>query len=164
MSDKRRQLIQEVLEAMGSVRGSFQHGHGPMFKKHGYGMPHLKLMMKMANSEDGISVSELSDKMGVTPGAITQFIDKLVEKGMVERIEDPKDRRVVRVKLTGKAKTKFQKMRDFHFERMTASFKGLSDEELQQLAGLVKKIEAEPVDGTIQSRWQKWHEIKKDIK
>jgi DNA-binding MarR family transcriptional regulator len=135
-----------------------------MFKKHGYGMPHLKIMLKMANSEEGVSVGELSEKMGVTPGAITQFIDKLVDKGMVERFEDPKDRRVVRIKLTAKAKAKFQIMRDFHFERMSVSFKNLSDEELQQLAELVKKIEAQPVDENMQSRWQKWHELKKDLK
>ena len=163
MSDKRQQLIQDVLEAMGSVRGSFAHGHGPMFRKHGFGMPHFKLLMKMAASDEGVSVSELSQKLGITPGAVTQFIDKLVDKGMVERLEDPADRRVVRIKLTDKARTKFRKMREFHFERMKNMFKNLSDEELEKLAEIVKKIEVEPDDQN--SNWRKWREdLKKDIK
>ena len=162
MSDKRRELIQEVLESMASVRGAFAHGHGPMFKKHGYGMPHLKLMMKMADSDAGVSVSELSEKMGVTPGAITQFIDKLVDKGMVERFEDPKDRRVVRIKLTAKAKDKFQKVRSFYFEKTSYLFKNLTDEELEQLAATLKKVEINPGDDKWHGQWKRWHQTKKD--
>ncbi|MGH7156828.1 MAG: MarR family winged helix-turn-helix transcriptional regulator [Candidatus Saccharimonadales bacterium] len=163
MSDKRQQLIQEVMEAMASVRGAFAHTHGPMFKKHGYGMPHLKLMMKMADSDDGVSVSELSEKMGVTPGAITQFIDKLVDKDMVERFEDPKDRRIVRIRLTDKAKAKFQKVRSFYFERTSDMFSNLSDDELKQLAAILKKVEANAAGDEWHGHWKKWHQTKKDI-
>jgi DNA-binding MarR family transcriptional regulator len=163
MSDKRQQLIQELLQQMGHIKGSFQHGHGPMFKKHGFGMPHLMLMMKMANSDEGVTVGELSDKMNITPGAVTQFVDKLVEKGLVERFEEPKDRRVVRIKLTDKARRKFAAMREFHFERMSKLFKNLSDEELEQLGNLIKKIEVDPVEPGKGGRWQRWHEIKKDL-
>ena|SRR5579862_214088 len=164
MSDNRQKLIQDAVESMATVREAFAHTHGPMFKKHGYGMPHLKLMMKMADSDEGISVSELSEKMAVTPGAITQFIDKLVDKGMVERFEDPKDRRIVRIKLTGAAKAKFQKIRSFYLEKTSDMFNNLSDSELKQLAAILKKVETNAAGNDWHSHWSRWHQTKKDTK
>jgi DNA-binding MarR family transcriptional regulator len=114
------------------------------------------LMMKMASSDDGVSVTELSTALKITPGAVTQFIDKLVDKGLVERFEDPKDRRVVRIKLTEQSKSRFKKMKHFHFERLSKMFTNLSDEELKQLAGLIKKIEVDHED--IKSG--RWHHMK----
>lgn len=164
MTNDRQKLIQDVVESMAAVREGFAHAHGPMFRKHGYGLPHLKLMMKMADSDEGVSVSELSEKMAVTPGAITQFIDKLVDKGMVERFEDPKDRRIVRIRLTGKAKAKFQKIRGFYLEKTSEMFNNLSDDELEQLAAILKKVETNAAGNDWHGHWSRWHHTKKDTK
>lgn len=164
MSSDRQRLVQDVMESMASVREAFAHAHGPMFRKHGYGLPHLKVMMKMADSNEGVSVSELSEKMSVTPGAITQFIDRLVDKGMVERFEDPKDRRIVRIRLTTKAKAKFQKIRGFYMEKTSEMFNNLSDDELKQLASILKKIEAKGDGDDWRGHWSRWHHAKKDTK
>lgn len=48
------------------------------------------------------SMGELSERMGVTMGASTNIVDKLVRGGMAARRRDPKDRRMVRVQLTGR--------------------------------------------------------------
>ncbi len=168
MNNKRLQLIQEVLEALAGARGSVRHGHGPMFKKQGFGPSHFRLLMKLANSlansDKGMTVGELSKAMDITPAAITQFIDKLVAKGMVERFEDPADRRIVRIRLTAKSQKKFSALKSHYYDRMNGMFKNLSDEELEQLAGIIKKIEVEPGDFPGHGHWHKWHEIKKDIK
>ena len=36
----------------------------------------------------------------IDPGAVTRLVDRLVAKGLVERVADPADRRSVRLKLT----------------------------------------------------------------
>ena len=154
MTEARRKAIQEVMESMATLKNAFYHGHGPMFLKHGIGKPHFMLMMKMASCDDGVSVTELSEAMKITPGAVTQFIDKLVDKGLVERYEDPKDRRIVRIKLTDKSKSRFKKMKEFHFDRLSNMFKNLSDEELKQLAALMKKIDIDH-DEIKKSLWHK---------
>src|ERR671912_117011 len=41
------------------------------------------------------SVGQLAEEWGVSPPAATQFGDKLAEHGMVDRHNDPADRRVV---------------------------------------------------------------------
>jgi DNA-binding MarR family transcriptional regulator len=43
------------------------------------------------------SVGQLAEKLEVSPPAATQLVDKLAEHGMVDRHQDPEDRRVVLV-------------------------------------------------------------------
>lgn len=50
----------------------------------------------------GIKISDLSSKLGVTPANMTHAVDPLVKKGFVERLDDPKDRRIVLLKPTEK--------------------------------------------------------------
>jgi DNA-binding MarR family transcriptional regulator len=47
-------------------------------------------------------VSEIGDRLGVTNAAASQAVDRLVQLGLVERTEDPDDRRAKRLGLTPK--------------------------------------------------------------
>lgn len=54
---------------------------------------------------DGIdNVSELANKMGVTNGAVSQYLSKLEKKGFINRIQDTNDKRQFSVVLTEKGK------------------------------------------------------------
>lgn len=140
MDLNRQQIIEDILQAMAKIRGSFHHGHGPLFAEFGVGMPHLKMLFCISGSEDGLSVKELAECFHITPGAVTQFVDRLLGKGLIERFEDKRDRRVVHVRLTEKAKEQLKKMKQFHREKMAALFAKLPDEELQQLSKILQKI------------------------
>lgn len=45
-------------------------------------------------------ISSISEEMGVTSAAVSQLLDRLVQQGLVERTEDPQDRRTKRIALT----------------------------------------------------------------
>jgi DNA-binding MarR family transcriptional regulator len=47
-------------------------------------------------------VSDVGELLGVTNAAASQLVDKLVQNGLIERSEDPLDRRVKQLKLTTK--------------------------------------------------------------
>ena len=79
--------------------------------------------------------------LGVTPGAITQFVDGLVEKDLVRRSEDPNDRRVLRIKLTELAESDFKQFWKDYFTAVSQIFSALSDEEIKQLIGLLSKVD-----------------------
>jgi len=53
-----------------------------------------------------LKISELCDHMMVSPGAASQMVDRLEKLAMVERTDDPNDRRVRKVQLLAKG-TKF---------------------------------------------------------
>jgi DNA-binding MarR family transcriptional regulator len=50
-------------------------------------------------------VSEIGTQLGVTNAASSQLIDRLVVLGLIERAEDPSDRRAKRLTITLKGKT-----------------------------------------------------------
>ena len=60
--------------------------------------------------EDNMSQAELARKLEVGRASLGQMIDRLEESGYVERAAHPDDRRVWRVRLTGKSHSIIQEM------------------------------------------------------
>lgn len=54
-------------------------------------------------------VSQIGEKMGVTNAAASQAVDRLVQLDLIERTEDPEDRRAKRLALTKKGRTLIEK-------------------------------------------------------
>jgi DNA-binding MarR family transcriptional regulator len=50
-----------------------------------------------------LSAGDLAKRTGLTSGAVTRLIDRLVERGSVRRLPDPEDRRRVLVEITPSA-------------------------------------------------------------
>ena len=58
-----------------------------------------RVMISLLERE-GQMLSELAEHMKVSPATITGIIDRLVKRGLVERMQDAQDRRVLRASLT----------------------------------------------------------------
>jgi DNA-binding MarR family transcriptional regulator len=56
---------------------------------------HIQVLIALARGPR--SVGQLAEELGVSPPAATQLVDRLTEHGMVDRHNDPEDRRVVLV-------------------------------------------------------------------
>jgi len=140
MDKKREDLLQTVTHRMMSVMRHVRHPGPP--PEQPLSPPQLHILFTIAErKEEGISVKELAESSSVTPGAITQFVDALVERGLVAREGDPSDRRVVRLKLTELAKNQFEKFRREHLASMYKIFDVLNDDEIKQLIKLFTKLD-----------------------
>src|SRR5580693_7100610 len=51
-----------------------------------------------------LPVNTIGPKVNLTPGSISTAIDRLLERGLVSRVESPEDRRIRVVSLTAKGK------------------------------------------------------------
>lgn len=58
----------------------------------------------------GMRVTEISDKLQITPSGVTHTINSLEKGGYIERLADPTDRRIVLVKATAKSKEVFKQL------------------------------------------------------
>src|SRR6188472_3626816 len=58
------------------------------------------LSLIAAREQAGLSSRELALQLGVGPSAITPLVDRLVERELVTRREDPRDRRITRLSVT----------------------------------------------------------------
>jgi MarR family 2-MHQ and catechol resistance regulon transcriptional repressor len=94
-------------------------------------------------------VNSIAKKVMLTSGSMTPAIDRLVEKGFVERRDDEKDRRVREVRLTSKGRRVIHKAYDKHQKAMDNAVSSLDESERIALVSLLKKLgkSAEQTDG-----------------
>jgi DNA-binding MarR family transcriptional regulator len=74
----------------------------------GLSFSQLNVLMRLYHGGNS-GVSEIGEQMGVTSAAASQAIDRLVMLGLIERTEDPTDRRAKRLALTPKGLTLIEK-------------------------------------------------------
>lgn len=86
------------------------------------------------------SVKEIAQTLGISPSAITQLVDGLVESGLVERTENPKDRRATQLTLSAKGQKQIQAIKKEKMESFASLFEALSDNELVTFHKLQQKI------------------------
>ena len=82
-----------------------------------------------------------------TSGTMTNRIDRLTERGLVERLPDPRDRRAVRVRLLPSGRALVDAALSDLVGREKAILTGLSDEERGRVADLLRRL-VEPFEGS----------------
>ena len=87
---------------------------------------------------DDLSVKALGEQLGLSMAAMSRAADELVQRGLVDRAEDPADRRIKRLGLTEKGRELVLKMRELRmagFEQFVATLNA------KERALLVKALE-----------------------
>ncbi|MBS1814789.1 MAG: MarR family transcriptional regulator [Acidobacteria bacterium] len=84
--------------------------------------------------------SALAERIGMTRGAITKIVDKLVAKGFAQRVSREDDRRFQRVELTAAGKKIVPILAEIADANDAACFAGLHKSERTQLIALLKKL------------------------
>lgn len=79
---------------------------------------------------EGQKMNELSHRMEVKLPAASQIVGRLVKRGMVERIADADDRRVVRLAMTKEARAKMDRLRQRREARLQSALKRLAPGEI----------------------------------
>ena len=70
-------------------------------KTTGLSLPQFSILMQL-HYKGSCGISDVSDRMDITTAAASQLVDRLVVGGLIERTEDPHDRRVKQIALTPK--------------------------------------------------------------
>jgi DNA-binding MarR family transcriptional regulator len=104
----------------------------------------MTLMLCIAGNcymnKEGPKVSELSRQLGLMPPTVTQLINSLEAKNMVERQPDASDRRAVRVILTEEGIAVTQRAKSYREASLNKLVEYLGEEESNHLAELLLKV------------------------
>ncbi len=111
-----------------------------LLQKHGLSVPQFEMLSTLAES-DCDNQQELADRLRVTKGNLVGLIDRLAEKGWVERAQVPGDRRVNRVRITEAGRKWVRKAVPEQAAIVAAMMSRLNDKERVQLHGLLQKLE-----------------------
>ncbi len=81
----------------------------------------------------GISSGKLAEMLGVTPANVTGIADRLIEQGLVRRVESASDRRVAGLEATDAGQTLIDSLEQLASEHVSSILSDLSEEELLHL-------------------------------
>ena len=85
-------------------------------------------------------VNTIGDKVNLTSGSISVAVDRLEDRGLVERRPDPADRRTRVVHLTAAGRKLIERAFECHAAAMERATSGLSEAEREQAIGLLRKL------------------------
>lgn len=88
------------------------------------------------------SVGDLADEMRVRPPTITGIADRLIKRGLVERIHDSEDRRVVWIALTENGRRAFGRLEAVGRPYLTEVFSRMGETKMQRLIDALDEFTA----------------------
>jgi MarR family transcriptional regulator, organic hydroperoxide resistance regulator len=95
------QLTRVIRQSMDLLTHRAFREHGHFVKSTGLSMAQFGILMQM-HYQQRCGISDISARMEITTAAASQLVDKLVQSGLIERTEDPHDRRAKQLRLTEK--------------------------------------------------------------
>ena len=100
-------------------------------------------VLRIVQAFEGLSQQMLGTELGVAPSRLVTLIDDLEKRALLERREQPSDRRSYALHLTSKGRDVLRTVGQIAREHQQALCAALSDKERQQLAALLKRIAEE---------------------
>ena len=104
-------------------------------------LPQL-MLLNMTLHHGSIRLTALAEKIEVKPSAVTVMVDRLEKRGLSQRVQDPDDRRAVRVELTEEGREVLRKASDLRSELLSRFADRLNEGEVRQLADLLERLAA----------------------
>ena len=111
-------------------------------------LPRFDLMAQLERHREGLKMNELSRLLMVTGGNVTAIVDQLEKEGLVERLDEPDDRRAWLIRLTAAGLKSFAEMARAHEQWIVELLGGLSRRERDDLLKLLAKVKIHAVEVT----------------
>jgi DNA-binding MarR family transcriptional regulator len=109
-------------------------------------LPRFDLMAQLERHPEGLRMNELSRLLMVTGGNVTAIVDQLEGEGLVERLDEPADRRAFRIRLTSAGERGFAEMARAHEEWVVELFSGMTKRDQDELLKLLAKVKQHAVE------------------
>ena len=103
-------------------------------------LPRFDLMAQLERHREGLKMNELSRLLMVTGGNVTAIVDQLEKEGLVERLDEPADRRAFRIRLTKSGERTFIEMARAHEEWVAELLSGVSRRDSGALMQLLARL------------------------
>jgi DNA-binding MarR family transcriptional regulator len=91
---------------------------------------------------EGIHQNKLADLIEIVPITLARLLDKMEERGLIERRRHPSDRRVWLLYLTPKSQSLLEIMRDMGQKTREEALSGLSEAERQRLLETLSRMKS----------------------
>ena len=143
------QLIQTIRQFMDFAMHHSMRERAHFAKATGLSMPQFGILMQL-HYRHNCGVSDLSERFDITNAAASQLVEKLVQSGLIQREEDPNDRRAKPLNLTDKGRDLIQQGLEGRYRwvdevagKLTAEERAKVSEALKIMTQAAEELETE---------------------
>lgn len=110
-------------------------------RPHGLNETEFRTLMHVYSFRDSDAYpSELCTSLGQSPANVTRITDTLVERGLISRIPDERDRRRLVLKITAKGAELIQTLLPLMLNSVRASYQDFSLQDLERMLDSLKQL------------------------
>jgi DNA-binding MarR family transcriptional regulator len=136
LAEYQTRVIMTILHIMRNLR------HSGMAVLSEVELSYPQILVLYALLEKGTStISELSAHLKISQGVMSRTVDRLVEKGMVDRERDTGDRRYVKVALSSEGADFATRMIAYHVDKFGDEFERISAKDREAFLGMLTRID-----------------------
>ena len=146
------QLIQTIRQFMDFAMHFSMRERAHFAKATGLSMPQFGILMQL-HYRSNCGISDIGERFDITNAAASQLVDKLVQSGLIQREEDPSDRRAKLLNLTAKGQEFIQQGMEERYRwvdqlaaKLTAEERAKVNEALTIMTQAARQLEAEPAE------------------
>ena len=135
---ERDQLVREALVAVRSFSDSMDRMHGVLrsdMDMNGSDLAALRMLIVREQRGEWVSPHEIARHLAISTASTTKLLDRLAERGHIERRPHPADRRARIVVLTDRARSEFYRHLGARMAKMRDVMNAYTDDELRVVAG-----------------------------
>jgi DNA-binding MarR family transcriptional regulator len=132
-------LTDQILAEIENGLAHQRHKWAAQCQAHGLSMTHFHVLAVL-EAEGPTPMSRLADQLGVAFSNLTGIVSRMEERGIVERVHDAEDRRVVQAQLTPFGREIVQKVEATRLEHMRQLVGALTADEQRTVLGALQTL------------------------
>lgn len=111
-------------------------------EQHGLTFSEYDVLLRLARAPDrSLRMSDLAERVLLSPSGLTRLVDRLVDDGLVSRDTSHEDARVTLARLTGRGRERLRRAARTHLQGIREHFTGrLSETQLRNVASALETI------------------------
>jgi len=129
---KAEQTIIDTEKTLRRISGIIKRSGRKILKNYPITSPQF-IALQWVIDREKITIGELSDKIGLAFSTTTDLVDRMEKNGLVERVRDHSDRRVVRILPLDKGKRIIKEVISMRQEYLGEVLSNLSEEEKEMI-------------------------------
>lgn len=126
---EREAVIARIVATFEAMMHSVASAHAPEFLAVVVTMSQAKVLY-LVQAAPGLRMSDLSARLGVSLSTVSGVVDRLVDQGLLNRRDDPADRRHVVLRMTDAGTTQLQMFRELNEGQIRTLLSGLDAADL----------------------------------
>jgi DNA-binding MarR family transcriptional regulator len=131
--DDREADVLRILDGYETLMQRLVGAHLPEFMEVAVTMSQAKVMYTVLVAGT-LRLSELAGRLGVSLSTTSAQVDRLVELGLLDRHDDPADRRQIVISVTPDGATQLERFRELNSKQLRALLDRVADDDLRVVA------------------------------